>query len=45
MEKNRKLLNRFEDIPLKERFKVLIKIFLYQMLGKYTFYYRKYLYK
>lgn len=45
MEENRKLQNRFENIPLKERFKVLIKVFLYRMLGKYAFYYRKYLYK
>lgn len=40
-EENRKLQNRFENIPLKERFKVLIKVFLYRMLGKYAFYYRK----
>lgn len=45
VETNRKLLDKFEDVSLNERFKVNFKILLYRIFGKYVFYYRTYLYK
>lgn len=41
IDENRRLLDKFENVPLSKILKLNIKILLYKICGKYAFYYRK----
>jgi hypothetical protein len=43
IDENRRLLDKFENVPLMKIFKFYLKILLYKILGKYAFYYRFFL--